>query len=80
MNTYNSSLGGSRTHDLGWSLGCPLTTAEVSPILPRFLYSLLYLLGNPVTSSTCCGSVIVKSTVDVVEDRLWMVVDVDRDQ
>jgi len=24
-NTYNSSLGGGHTHDLGCSLGCPLT-------------------------------------------------------
>jgi len=57
-----------------------MSMAEVPPILPGFLYSPLYLLGNLVTSSTCCGSVIVKSTVGIVEDQSWMVVNVDRDQ
>jgi len=60
-------------------MSASVSTAEVSPILPGFLYPPLYLLGNPITSSTYCGSVIVKSTVGVVEDQSWMVVDVDRD-
>jgi len=57
-----------------------VSTAEMPPILPEFLYSSLYLLSNPVTSSTCCSLVIVKSTAGIVEDRLWMVVDIGRDQ
>jgi len=57
-----------------------ISTAEVPPVLPGFLYPPLYLLGNPVTSSTCCGSVIVRSIVGVVEDQPRMVVDVGRDQ
>jgi len=56
-----------------------MSMAEMPPILPGFLYPSLYLLGNPVTSSTCCGLVIIKSIADVVEDQSWMVVDVGRD-
>ena len=54
--------------------------AKMPPILPEFLYPPLYLLGNLVTSSTCCGLVIVKSTAGIVEDRSWIVVDIGRDQ
>ena len=57
-----------------------VSTAEMPPILPGFLYPPFYMLGNLVTSSTCCSSVIVKSTVGVVEDWSWMMVDVGRDQ
>jgi len=57
-----------------------MSMAEVPPILPGFLYPPFYMLGNLVTSSTCCSSVIVKSTVGVVEDWSWMMVDVGRDQ
>jgi len=45
MNTYNSSLDGSCTHDLGWSLGYPLTAqGQDSSLELSFEFRILLLL------------------------------------
>ena len=53
MNTYNSSLGGSRTHDLGWSLECPLTTFLIhshlmSNMCKSFKTCSLFVISIPI--------------------------------